>query len=87
MIGGGGVKPHCEHFKPTPLSEWLCYWWEAAATENGVEHFCSRPDWEERVCETHGQRNRPEMSLMENVAAAPSKETEKIDANQNQFVD
>jgi hypothetical protein len=39
MIRGGGVKPDCEHFKPTPLSEWLCYWWEAAQQRTELNIF------------------------------------------------
>lgn len=58
------MKPHCEFFKPDPVVEWLCAWWDfeqIGPTEK--QWFCSRPDWEERICETQGQRNRPEDAL------------------------
>ena len=57
------TKATCADFKPKPQAPWLCFWWELEETlisfsphKTGIEGFCSRPDWEERVCETRGLR-------------------------------
>lgn len=52
------MKPHCENFKPDPVANWLCAWWDYEQI-GWVQRmwFCSRPDWEERICETYGRRN------------------------------
>jgi hypothetical protein len=47
------MSPHCEFFKPDLVAPWLCAWWARDEADDG---YCSRPDWEERICETHGQR-------------------------------
>jgi hypothetical protein len=47
---------HCEHFKPSPATPWLCAWWESEIDEPGIAYFCSRPAWEPRDCETQGLR-------------------------------
>ena len=63
-------KPDCEYFKPLPRSPWLCAWWDAGATENGVKHFCSRPnppDREDPFCPTFGQL--PSLSVKKRLAA------------------
>jgi hypothetical protein len=53
------MKAHCPDFKPSPLAPWLCAWWDTELDEPGIAYFCSRPDWEERVCETRGLRLMP----------------------------
>lgn len=63
------IKPHCEHFKPSPTAPWLCFWWESETDEPGIAYFCSRPDWEPRTCETQGLRFMPEAQLRQNVRA------------------
>lgn len=57
------MKPHCFHFNPS--IERICTWWESETDEPGDDYFCSLPDWEERTCETRGQRH---------LADAPAKE-------------
>lgn len=52
-------NPHCPLFRASALASWICAWWETEATETGIEKFCSRPVWEERVCETQGLRFMP----------------------------
>lgn len=53
------IKPHCEHF--TPVADCLCTWWDFEQIGPlKKEWFCSRPAWEERVCETQGLRNMPQ---------------------------
>lgn len=49
-------NPHCPDFKPAPLAPWLCAWWDWEDTCTVSKGFCSRPDWEERTCETNGMR-------------------------------
>ena len=48
------MKPHCLDFKPSPTASWICAWWDSEETETGIEWFCSRPDWDDRICETKG---------------------------------
>jgi hypothetical protein len=62
------MKPHCPFFKPSATAPWVCRWWDSEESEIGVEHFCSRPDWDERICETGGQHNKSEAHLVANVA-------------------
>lgn len=57
------MRPHCEHFRPSAIAEWLCSWWDSEIDEPGIVYFCSLPAWEEKICETRGQRNIPEDAL------------------------
>jgi hypothetical protein len=50
------MKAQCPDFKPGPIADWLCAWWDWEETGTGAEWFCSRPAWEERVCPTRGWR-------------------------------
>lgn len=54
------IKPHCGDFTLDPLNKKVCWWWAIDETDDG---YCSRPGWEPRTCETHGQRNIPEDAL------------------------
>ena len=43
----------CPHFRPSTTAPWICKWWELE--EDTGEYFCSRPAWDEVICDTRGR--------------------------------
>lgn len=48
--------PEC--FESSATADWICKWWDHEQTDIGVDHFCSRPDWDYRECPGKGLKPR-----------------------------